>query len=38
MLVFERGQALVLGILAIALAWTAWAAEDTSSAVTTTTR
>ena len=37
-LVFERGQALVLGILALALLSTAWAAEDTSSAITTTTR
>ena len=37
-MVFERGQALVLGILALALLSTAWAAEDTSSAITTTTR
>ena len=37
-LVFERGQALVLGILAIALASTAWAADQTSAAVTTTSR
>jgi putative inorganic carbon (hco3(-)) transporter len=37
-LVFERGQALVFGILAIALLSTVWAAQDTSAAVTTTTR
>ena len=37
LLVFERGQALVLGILGIALLSTVWA-EDTSAAVTTTTR
>ena len=36
-LVFERGQALVLGILGIALLSTAWA-ENTSAAITTTTR
>jgi putative inorganic carbon (HCO3(-)) transporter len=37
-LVFERGQALVFGILALALLSTAWAAEDTSAALTTATR
>ena len=36
-LVFERGQALVLGILGIALLSTAWA-ENTPAAITTTTR
>lgn len=36
-LVFESGQALVLGILALALLSTAWA-QDTSAAITTTTR
>lgn len=37
LLVFERGQALVLGILALAMLSTAWA-ENSSAAVTTTTR
>jgi O-antigen ligase len=36
-IVFERGQALVLGLLGIALLSTAWA-EQTSAAITTTTR
>jgi len=37
-LVLERGQALVLGILGLALLSTAWAANETSAAITTTTR